>query len=100
MRGRVGWALPTIHHWITDIFFNLELNSRDLLCYSRCMNETQLIEGRLISPEDIDQGGAGKLPLRLIVIAPSLTGCLFTAEPSIGVRPIFFAIIWIFPLKP
>jgi hypothetical protein len=55
MSGTLGWALPTIHHWITDIFFNLELDSRDLLCYSRCMNETQLIQGRLISPEDIEQ---------------------------------------------
>jgi hypothetical protein len=52
---RVGWALPTIHHWITDIFFNLELVSRDFLCYSRRMNETQRLQGRLISPENIEQ---------------------------------------------
>jgi hypothetical protein len=47
----------TAHHPPLDYghFFNLELNSRDLLCNSRRMNETHLIQGRLISPEDIEQ---------------------------------------------
>jgi hypothetical protein len=87
-------VVGSAHHPPLDYgFFYLELNSRDLLCYSRRMNETQLLQGRLISPENIEQiralmienptwhrtrlsieilwqGGAGKLPLRLIVIAP------------------------------
>jgi hypothetical protein len=37
----VGWALPTTAH--------------DRLCYRRRMNETQLIQGRLIGPEVIEQ---------------------------------------------
>jgi hypothetical protein len=53
--GRVGWALPTMPTTGSRTFFQLGLNSRDLLCYSRRMNETQLIQGRLISPEDIEQ---------------------------------------------
>jgi len=110
--GRVGWALPTTG---LQTFFEFSSGLARLSCYSRRMNETQLIQGRLISPQDIEQirvlienpkwhrtrtndsawqedyffigdkwrpvrfkqissvlwqGGAGNLPLRLIVIAP------------------------------
>jgi hypothetical protein len=58
----VGWALPTTG-LRTFFQFRSELTRPSLI--NRRMNETQLIQGRLISPEDIEQIRALMIEIRM-----------------------------------